>query len=370
MAASAIGLHRLASQRISAGHLDDPAAVVRWLGAVQAQDYGQSLWAVGARLKGGTAAQVEASIAARQIARTWLMRGTIHFAPPEDVRRLIALVAPRLKVADARRCEQLGLTAATVARSGELLEAALSGDRRLTRPGVMALLESEGIATSGGHGYHILWRLALDGLICGGPLEGKQQTFVLLDDWAPREHSRDLSPEESLAVLARTFATARGPVTDHDLARWAGIALGDARAGLRDAGPALTRRAFGGVEHWLSAESADRDAPAAGRRKAFLLAGFDEYVLGYKDRDAVLAPEHAARVVPGANGVFRPIVVAGGRIVGTWARTVRPKELRITLQPFSSADRTLATSVAAEARRYRSFLALGSRPVAVTDGAE
>ena len=231
MAVAEIGLRRLASQHLATGHYEHPAEVVRWLGAVQAQDYNQSLWAIGSRLRKGTVAGIERAISERSLVRTWLMRGTIHYAPPEDVRWLLALVGPRLKAADERRREQIGLPKAHVARSAELLAAALVGDRRLSRPEVMELLEGEGIATGGGHGYHILWRLAQDGLICIGPMSERQQTFVLLDDWAPPQQARDLSHEESLAALARRFATSRGPVTAHDLARWAGITVADARAG-------------------------------------------------------------------------------------------------------------------------------------------
>jgi winged helix DNA-binding protein len=360
VAAADIGLLRLASQRIAGGRLEQPADVVRWLGAIQAQDYGQSLWAIGARLRAGTLEQVEGALADRQIVRTWLMRGTIHFAPPEDVRWLLALVAPRPLAADERRCARLGLTAASIARSAELLNQALAGDRRLSRPEVMDLLEGDGIETGGGRGYHILWRLALDGLICGGPIQGKQQTFVLLDDWAPRPQSLDLSREQALAVLAGRFVASRGPVTDHDLARWAGITLGDARNGLRAAcEPALAARSFDGVEYWIAADQVDETVPAAGHREAFLLPGFDEYMLGYKDRDAVIAREHAGKVVPGANGVFRPIIVAGGQIVGTWSRTARAQALTITLQPFTAPGK-LADQVRPEANRYRAFLGLPS----------
>jgi hypothetical protein len=356
MAAAGIGLRRLASQRVSAGRFDEPADVVRWLGALQAQDYQQSLWAIGARLRAGTADDVERAIADRQILRTWLMRGTIHFAASEDVRWLTALCTPRLLAADEKRCAQIGLSAADIERSAELLRDALAGDHRLTRPEVMELLEREGIQTGGGHGYHILFRLALESLICLGPMHGKQQTIVLLDDWAPRAQSRELSRETALAALAARFAASRGPVTANDLARWAGITVGDAKRGLGEA-EGLAVRTLDGSEYWLAADAADEAAPAA-RRRGFLLAGFDEYMLGYKDRDAVLAPEHAGKIVPGANGIFRPIVVVGGQIAGTWARVVRAKQLTITVQAFTAGGGDLAARLQPEAERYRKFLGL------------
>jgi len=145
-------------------------------------------------------------------------------------------------------------------------------------------------------------------------------------------------------------------VTDQDFARWAGIPVTDARSGLGEA-DGLATRSFGGIDHWLAAEAAESTAPAAGRSRTYLLAGFDEYVLGYKDRGAVLAPEHAQKIAPGANGVFRPIIVAGGQIVGTWARAVRRMELTIALHPFAAAPK-LAEQARPEAARYRDFLGL------------
>ena len=358
MTGAAIGLRRLASQRVLGERLERPADVVRWLGAVQAQDYAQSLWAIGSRLRRGTAAAVERAIGDRQIVRTWLMRGTIHFAAPEDVRWLLELCAPRLAVAEERRRAHLGITTGELDRSRDLLGEALAGDRRLSRPDVLGLLEGAGIATTGQRGYHILWRLARDGLICIGPMQGRQPTFVLLDDWAPRAQARELTGHEALADLAGRFVASRGPVTDHDLARWAGITLGDARSGLRHAHPAVVTRDLDGAAYWLAADRADAAAPRGGRRRGHLLAGFDEFLLGYKDRTAQLDAEHARRVVPGANGVFKPMVVVGGEIVGTWTRTVRAKALAIELDPFALGAQELAALVKADAERYRRFLGL------------
>jgi hypothetical protein len=368
MAAAGIALRRLVSQRIVASRrCSQPEDVVRWMGAMQAQDYHQSLWAIGSRLRSGTAEDVVRAIAERRILRTWLMRGTIHFAPPEDVRWLLELCAPRLAAAEARRVEQLGLTDAHFARCAELLTAELSGDRRLTRPQIMRLFEDAGIETTGQRGYHILVRLAKSALICLGPMEGKQPTFVLLDDWAPRAAARSLPREEALTCLAARFALSRGPVTDQDFARWAGIPVRDARRGLAGAA-GLATRAFEGVEHWLAASAADRPAPASGRTQAYLLAGFDEYFLGYKDRGAVIEAEHSDKIAPGANGVFKPMIVVGGQIAGTWARSVRGRELTVALHPFASGER-LIKQVQPEVDRYRAFLGLPAAAVRMGDRA-
>ena len=155
---------------------------------------------------------VERAIAERRIVRTWLMRGTIHFAPPEDVRWLLALVGPRLSLprrppARADRAPR----GPTGAQRRRCWRTALAGDRRLTRPEVMRLFEDAGIETTGQRGYHILVRLAQDALICLGPMQGKQQTFALLDDWAPARRSRELSREGVAGTGASRFAVSRGP---------------------------------------------------------------------------------------------------------------------------------------------------------------
>lgn len=358
---SAIGLRRLVSQRIAASaRCEQPADVVGRLCAVQAQDYGQSLWAIGARLRSGTVGDVERAIEDRSILRTWLVRGTIHFVLPGDVRWLLALAAPRLAAADARRGAQLGLTEAQIDRCAELLSDALAGDRRLTRPEVLRLFAASGIDTTGQRGYHILVRLARSGLICLGPMHGKQQTVVLLDDWAPSGGAGPHAHDEAMALLASRFTICRGPVTEQDLARWAGVPVADAARGLR-AADGLAQRTLEGVEYWLAADQAQGPAPAAGRGQTYLLAGFDEFFLGYKDRAAVIDDAHVAKILPGANGVFRPLIVTGGRIVGTWSRSVRRDELTLSLQPFGAEAGSLARAVRPEANRYRDFLGLPSR---------
>jgi winged helix DNA-binding protein len=365
---SAIGLRRLVSQCIAASaRCEQPADVVHRLCAVQAQDYGQSLWAIGARLRASTVGKVERAIEERAILRTWLVRGTIHFVLPGDVRWLLMLAAPRLVAADARRGAQLGLSDAQIDRCAELLSDVLSGDRRLARPDVFRLFAAAGIETTGQRGYHILVRLARSGLICLGPMQGKQPTIVLLDDWAPRAAARDLTRDEAIALLASRFAIGRGPVTEQDLARWAGVPVADAARGLR-AADALARRTLDGVEYWLAADQADGPAPSAGRGRTYLLAGFDEFFLGYKDRADVIDDADVHDVVPGANGVFRPLIVTGGRIVGTWSRSVRRDELTLSLRPFGAQAGGLERTVAAEANRYRAFLDLpsGTAPVVRT----
>lgn len=356
---AAIGLRRLGSQRLAGERCATPEEVVRWMGALQAQAYGQATWAIGLRTQGAALADVERAIAERRIVLTWPLRGTLHAIPAEDARWMLGVSAPRTLRAAAGRRAQLGLDDATLDRCAALVHDALAGDKRLTRPAAMTLLEEAGISTAGQRGYHILWHLALSGLICLGPLEGRQQTVVLLDEWAPA--ARDLPREEAVAELARRYATSHGPATLPDFARWAALTTTDARAGLRAAAPALVMHTREGTDYWMGAEAAQSAPPQTPR--VCLLPGFDEYVLGYKDRTDVLDPEHASKIVPGNNGIFLPTIVVDGQVAGTWSRTRTRTGVRLTLHPFA-APTAPRECLEAAASRYGAFL---GEPVTAID---
>lgn len=343
---------RLASQQISPNHSQSAAEVVRALGAVQAQDYASALWAIGARLPGGTQTDVTNAIAEHRIVRTWAMRGTIHFIAAEDVRWMLPLLAPRVLSGAASRDRQLGLDEATYIRSRKLLEKALQDGKQMQRDELYAVLERGRISTEGQRGYHILWRLGLEGIVCFGLHEGKQPTFALLDAWAPP--SRQLERDAALAELALRYFNSRGPATAQDFATWAKLPLTDARAGLESAAPELQRFTQAGETYWMSKTQAEpTDAQAA-----FLLPAFDEYLLGYKDRSAVLAAEHAGKVVPGGNGMFLPMMVLNGNIVGTWKRTLKKKSVHIDYAPFAKLKRADQAAFDVAAQRYGAFLEL------------
>jgi len=344
---------RLYTQRITGPAFADPAEVVRWLGAMQAQDYQQALWAVGVRTQGATLADVERALEEGRIVRTWPMRGTLHFVPAEDARWMLMLTASRAIARHRGRLAQLELDDKTLERAEDEFRAALAGGRRLSRAAMLQVLEDAGIRTEGQRGYHILWYLAHTGVLCPGPLDGRTQTFVLLDEWVP--HSRELSREEALATLARRYFTSHGPATVYDFAWWTGLTVADARQGLAAVQGDLTSIEVDGTTYWMAADTPREvaDEPAG----IVLLPGFDEYLLGYKDRSAVLAEEHVDGVTPGQNGMFLPIVVADGQVVGTWRRQVKKTAVEMTFNPFVPRDEVEAWD-GAPAERYGEFLGL------------
>jgi len=348
-----IARQRLGNQSITSAALDKPGDVVKNLGAIQAQDYLGALWAIGLRVKVATEKTIEQVICDRQIIRTWPMRGTLHFVAPDDVRWMLALMTPRVISNAARRHRQLELDAATFARSEALFAKALQGGRRLTRPEMLDVLEQDGISAQGQRGYHILWRAAQNGLICFGPRQGKQDTFVWLEDWLPE--GKTFSRDEALAELAQRYFSGHGPATIQDFMWWSGLPAADARAGLEMVAAQLASEELGGQTYWFSpALSIPKHASPA----VYLLPPFDEYLLGYRDRRAVLDPAHATKVVPGSNGMFKPIIVVDGRVVGIWKRTLRKTKVLVSFDPFEPLSPTQMQAVAAAAEPYGRFLGL------------
>src|SRR5215207_6729538 len=252
MTPSEVARLRLDRQGIAAGRFESPSDVVSWFGAVQAQDYLGSLWALGLRLRGANQVEVERAVADGSIVRTWPLRGTLHFVAAEDVRWMLGLLGARTVTRAAGRYRQLGLDEATFAKSRRVLERALRG-RQLTRPALADALERGGVATDGQRLIHLLNRSALEGLTCYAARRGKQFTFALLDEWAPS--NRSVTREEALAELAARYFRSHGPATLQDFVWWSSLTTTDARAGLEMIRPRLLCETIDGQTYWLSSST-------------------------------------------------------------------------------------------------------------------
>jgi hypothetical protein len=281
--------------------------LVRRLGAVQAQDLRAFPLALGAR--------TEDPGSLDGLVRAWLMRGTLHLVPAEDLGWMLPLGTPRARAQAARRRVELGLSDADIDRARELALPAVPA----TRAELFAVWEEAGLEPAKGRGYHLLAELAQTGVLCFGPMrDGTEPVIVEVARWIPAP--RTLERDEALGEWALRFFRSHGPVPAAEFALWTSLPAADARTGVALARPDLATMDVDGVEYLL--DPAVPDLLGAHRREAagvHLLPGFDEFVLGYRGRDDVIDPAERDRIVPGGNGVFRSTVVHRGRIVGTWA---------------------------------------------------
>ncbi|MGN9805027.1 winged helix DNA-binding domain-containing protein [Micromonospora sp. L32] len=336
------------------GRPRDVAGVVEWFGAMQAQDAASGLWSLGTRLPGWTVADVRAALERREALRTWPMRGTVHLVPPRDARWMLEVTGVRALSGAAARRAALGLTEADADRAADVLGAALAGGGRLTRAECLATLTAAGLDPSGQRGYHLLWYASQRGVTCIAPHVGTEQTFALLDEWAPepRRPERD----EALGLLALRYFRSHGPTTRQDFAGWTGLTATDTRRGIAVAGDDLATVEVDGVPAVLDA--ALLDAPRTAPDDVLALPGFDEYLLGYKDRTLMLDPAHRQAVVPGGNGVFQSTIVRGGRVVGTWKRTIGRARVSVIVRQLTPFDDSMRGRVEAALTGYADFLGL------------
>jgi len=316
------------------------ADVVTHMGAIQAQDNASGLWSLGLRLPGRSQADVLGGLERGEALRTWPMRGTVHLVPGRDAHWMLQVTGVRALQGAARRRAYLGLSDADAEKAVDVIGAALTGDRRLSRTELLEALRAAGLAVTGSLGYHLLWYASQRGVSAIAPHVDGEQTFVLLDDWVPDP----LRPQEdeALALLATRYFRSHGPTTRQDFAGWTGLSAAQAKKAIALAGEALATAQLDGVPVHLDPALLAAHPDLPGDDDVHALPGFDEYLLGYKDRSLMLQPGHLDAVIPGGNGMFRSTLVRAGRVIGTWTRATSGKRGVVTVMPLvpvSDADR-------------------------------
>lgn len=342
---------RLANQLIQADGHREVADVVGRLLAMQAQDFGQALWAIGLRAPGSTRTDVLNALSTGRLVRSWPMRGTLFFVQPSDLRWILPLTFERTLASARTRHRQLGLDESTFSHARDVALAVLEGRRDMGRNDFLSALEKAGIPTSDQRGYHIIWHLAHTGTVCWGPPQGSQQALVLLDEWVPA--GRQLERDEALREFALRYFAGHGPATLKDFAWWSKLTMADAKTGLSLARDELTEMDFEDMSWWAGSQSVDETPPP--RTVVHALPGFDEYLLGYQERTHVLAPGQVPRVIPGKNGIFKPTMVADGRVIGTWRGAKGRGGLTVEPEPFGKMSVEEAESFLQTAKVYEQF---------------
>jgi len=348
---------RLSRQQISTQRFATPAQIVAHLGGMQGQDLPGVKWSIGLRLPNAVQGEVDRAFDAGDIVRTWPMRGTLHVVAAQDVRWMLSLTSPKNLSGSQRRRDALELDDKTLVRSHQVFTKTLQGGQQKKRDEMYAALQAAGISVEGQRGYHILWNAALHGLICLASTDAKEQNYALLEEWVKPVKAK--TRDEALAELAWRYFSSRGPATIKDFIWWSGLSATEARAGFEDIKSRLISETIDKTTYWMSP---DIVLPKE-KIRAFALPGFDEYILGYQDRSAVLAPQYAEQICPGGNGMFASTIVIDGQVVGTWKRTVKKNLIVVTATPFSKLSKTEKLSLQQAVERYSAFMGLATEVI-------
>jgi hypothetical protein len=341
-----IAARRLLAQRLVGERFESPVEAVRELGAVQSQDYGAARWALGLRT-GAAAAEIDRLFDEGAILRTHVLRPTWHFLVPEVLDQLLRLTGPRIRAGMASRHRVLELDAATITRACSAFEAALGGGRHLTRAELGEVLTGSGISPEGQRVPHLLTCAELEGLVTSGPRRGRQFTWALFDERAPRIVSFDR--EAVKADLAGRYFRSHGPAQLRDFTWWSGLSAREARKAI-DLVPALRRETVDGKEYW-SGEGAGR-SPSS-ELTAHLLPNFDEFLVAYRDRSAALEPglEYDPSLLSFGN-ILSNVVLVGGKVRGAWRKKARGGVDLALFGALSAAERGAVEEAAKAARTF------------------
>ncbi|MHB8488698.1 MAG: winged helix DNA-binding domain-containing protein [Candidatus Dormibacteria bacterium] len=332
----------------------DVAAVARSVCALQAQAFDAARHQVRARSVGLTAAAVDRAFEAeRSVVRTWLMRGTLHLCAADDLRWLMDVFGRPVNQFGETPRRNLGLDDATCARGVAVMRRALASGpmarreirQHLVRAGVLEEPVGQTLV-------HLLYHAAALGVVCCGPRLGRDDSFVLLDDWVPQ--SKGPRGDAALAELARRYFGAYGPAGEADFAAWSGLRRSVIRAAMAAIGPELVE--FPGSVRGLWTLGAAAPDPDLVHPAVHLLGHFDTYLLGYRRREHLGDAAAEAWIHDGGGGWIRPVICIDGWIAGGWRLAQTAREIEIKVMPFDRISRRADPAIGREVVSIGRFL--------------
>jgi len=314
---------RLWNQGVTAPRFEKPQEVVALLGALQAQDYGMSLWAAGLRLTAPNRAAVENAIYTGELIRTHILRPTWHLVHQKDIRWMMRLSAPYVKKATQYVDRKEGLTDELFKKCRKIIERLLHKTDQVTKDDIMSALSKQHIVAGPLLATQIIIRAELEMLLCNG---ATKSTYALFDKKVPP--AAELTKTEAIVQLAQRYFQSRGPATVKDFAWWSGLGINEAKTGIAELGSRLHSFTSDNLKYYhFNVEGAIPPATTV-----TLLPCYDEYTVGYSEGRSIALSAALDSAAIG-NGIFKPIVLHGYEMTGTWQKN--PKTGLAEVQLFA-----------------------------------
>ncbi|WP_099463065.1 winged helix DNA-binding domain-containing protein [Parabacteroides provencensis] len=341
---------RMASQQLASPNFEEPKALVSWMGAIQAQDYAMSKWAVGSRLQSGSLKTVDEALKRGEILRTHVLRPTWHLVAAEDIRWMLKLSVQRIKSAyvSFAKGHQLDITEKQYGQFNDLIVRILEDNKSLTKQEIEVEINQRGIKTVEPLLRRLLGNSEIEGVICSGVDKGNKPTYALLDERAPRVDK--IHKEEALARLASRYFQSHSPASLVDFSWWSGLSLTEAKQAIG----LIKSELITDSDNLFMHESYEEIAPLQ-NDILHLLPSFDEYLISYKDRTAVLDLEHHPKAF-NRFGTFYPVILHNGKVVGNWNKTIKKGQVVIKTSFFDAKYRIRRELIQKAESRYKSFI--------------
>lgn len=341
---------RLRSQQLAQPMFDNPKDLVAWMGAMQGQDYAMVKWAVGIRLKSPSIAKVNKALQNGEILRTHILRPTWHLVMPEDIRWMIMLTGKRIKSSWGSMDKALEIDEKLLLKCNRLLEKILEGNKHLTKKEIMLELEKTGIKTNEPRINRITLAAEADGILCSGTEKDKKHTYALLEERVPP--AKDLHKEEALAKLATMYFQSHSPASLNDFVWWSGLPITEARHAINLINSQLIVDKLDSQDLYVH-QSYNECTECTDI--VHLMPPYDEYLISYKDRTAVLDLDHHPKAFTNY-GIFYPVVLYNGKIAGNWKKSIKKGQLTIETTFFDKKLKVSGKLLKEAEERYKEFL--------------
>jgi hypothetical protein len=346
-----ISNHRLVSQKLLETNSNSPEEIVRHLGAMQAQDYAMAKWAIGSRCD-ATEKEIEEVLNSGKVIRTHILRPTWHFVAADDIHWMLDVSGPQVKRIILSETKKYGYDEREFDRINSNIEKILAGNKHLTREEIIQELNIKRVS---GEYYLspvlIMMYAELSGLICNGKMKGKQITYALLEEKVSKPQSK-LTKDEGLAKLAKRYFESHGPATMLDFSWWSGFPPTTCKMVINSIASELNSIEIDKQTYWFGNDCCKLDDFC---ESVHFLPAFDEILISYKTREASILQEHQPKAFT-SNGIFKPVILENGKVIGTWKRTLKKDHAKIETQFFSALDETKKSTLFEGIRSFENYL--------------
>ncbi|MDR0754946.1 MAG: winged helix DNA-binding domain-containing protein [Prevotellaceae bacterium] len=340
---------RAVSQQLVNPTFDEAKDLVSWMGAIQAQDYNMCKWAIGVRLKSCKISAVETALNKGDILRTHIMRPTWHLVAAEDIRWMLDLCGEKIKTARSASDKYLEISEKLYLQTNDKIAKMLEGNNHLTRLEIADNLNRFGIKTDALRMSHFMYRAEAEGIVCSGTDKGRQQSYALIDERV--EPAKKINKDEALAKLATRYFKSHSPASLQDFNWWSGLSVADCKYAISLIDKDLIKEKKSKTVLFVHQSSGTKSDFS---EYACFLPPFDEYLISYKNRASVIDPQYQLHAFT-KNGIFRPIIMYNGKIVGTWNKTLNKNKMEIKTQLFDENLKTDSDLLKKAENKYLSF---------------
>lgn len=343
---------RLLSHQLAAPAFDHPGQLVSWMGAMQAQDRQMVKWALGMRLKTPVLRKVENALQQGKIIRMHILRPTWHLVAAEDARWMLKLSGGHIKAANESlaRSGKLGIEKEHYHRCNRLLEKILEGKKYLTKQEISDELKKVGLPADAHRLNCFLLQAEAEGILCNGPDKEKKHTYALLEERIPPV--KGITVEEALATLAGKYFQSHSPASLQDFIWWSGLTVTQAKQAIRLISSQLIQEKWNPSLFFIH-RSCNHTALSADT--LHFLPPYDEYLIGYKDRSAVIDPVHYRKAFTNY-GIFYPVILHNGIVTGNWNKRISTEPVETAVSFFDTPYELDPAQIEEAANRYRKFI--------------